>query len=364
MRTPSLSSLTLRLLLAPGIATGFSFLSLTAAEPAKSVFDQVGQEVSSLYDRYKESVVKVKSLTVTAETGLNGQSYEASGFFVDTQGTLLTTASVIRDSDSVWVEIDGKRYDAKIQGFDSRSGLAVLKIPYQSKPLPMASQEKLNIGSAVVSIGFPYNLPSSPTFGFVAGFDTQYKDSFFITTHIRANLAISPGQAGSPVMTPDGKVIGMLVAGMDDGKISYALPSSAIKKIREDMQAHNGQARHAWVGVGVTASSPGVADNRTVRVHQIYAGTPAEKSDIRPGDVILKIGRFEIFKPSDVIDASFYARVGEPINITVMRDGRVVESSLTLATRPVTNPVVEKVPSMMAPGPSAPDRFQLGNKAP
>lgn len=331
-------------------------LPATPVRAQNSVFEQVGQEVNALFERTRPAIIKVKAMAEQEDETTGGTRsvfYEATGFFIDGEGTLLTTYSVLRNYQAVWVEIDGQKVDAILIGADPRSGVAMLKVPLKTASLELSSSDKLSIGNSVVSIGFPYNLPSSPSFGFIAGFDTQYRDSFFITTHIRANLQISPGQAGSPLMTPTGKVIGMLVAGMDDGKVCYALPVNAIKKIRDDMIQNKGQARHAWVGVGVVKSETGDIKNHVVRVHKIYEGTPAEKSDLKEGDLLLKIGDREIFQPSDVLDASFYARVGQPLKVKVLRDGKEVDVAFTLTARPNTSPVIEKVPTLV------PDRSNL-----
>ncbi|MDZ4741841.1 MAG: S1C family serine protease [Verrucomicrobiota bacterium] len=342
--------------------TGLSRSQSIETNASATVFDQVGKEVSKIFEKSKDSVIKVKSFIISQETDPKGTTLEATGFFIDDNGTILTTYSVLRGAESTWIEIGDKRYDAKVIGADPRSRVAMLKINYKSKAfLDIANSGNLEIGRAVLSIGYPYNLPSSPNFGFIGGFDTKYQENFFVTTHIRANLPISPGQAGSPLLTSDGKVVGMLVAGMEDGKACYALPSNAIKKVKSDMEKYNGDVKHAWVGVNVIKAAP-VADERTVVIRNLNPGTPAEQSGLQNGDVVLKIDNYNIREPKDVLDASFYAKVGEPITITVLRDGKKVESTVTLTTRPATSQSVEKLPTSLAPENF--DKLQIGGKLP
>lgn len=335
--------------------------SIETNQSASTLFDQVGKEVSLIFEHHKDSVVKVKSFIIDPVTDPKGTTLEATGFFIDDKGTFLTTYSVLRGAQSTWVEIGDRKYDAKVIGSDARSRVAMLKINHKSKALDFGNSDKLDIGRSVLSIGFPFDLPSSPNFGFIAGFDTQYLENFFVTTHIRANVAISPGQAGSPLMTSDGKVIGMLVAGMEDGKACYALPSNAIKKVTADMSRFKGEVKHAWVGVSVIQTNSGV-DNRTVVIRNLNPGTPAEQSGLLSGDLVMSIGGFDIHEPKDVLDASFYAKVGEPINITILRNGKKIETILTLTTRPATSPSVEKLPSTLTPENF--DKLQIGRKLP
>ncbi|MDZ4815376.1 MAG: S1C family serine protease [Verrucomicrobiota bacterium] len=311
----------------------------------KSVFEQVGQEVTSVFEKTKSSIVKVKSTTVKGVTDLNAvpdQSIrEASGFYIDANGLLVTVAGITKGSEKIWVEYANQKTEATLVGVDHRSGIALLRINGKSPSLELGTSDKLSVGAAVIAVGFSYNLPSSPSFGFVSGFDSQYKNSFFVTTHIRANVQISPGQAGGPLLSPDGKVVGMLVAGLEEGRIAYSLPVNAIKKIRDDMLANNGNAQHAWVGIGVVEETK---PTPSVRIDKIYSGTPAEKSELHEGDVLIKIGNQDIRTPVDVVDASFYAKVGEPLKITVLRDGKPMDISMTLIPRPPTTPLIEKVP--------------------
>lgn len=125
------------------------------------------------------------------------------------------------------------------------------------------------------------------------------------------------------------------------------------------MDKYNGEVRHAWVGVSVVKSEP-VADNRTVVIRNLNPGTPAEQSGLQSGDVVTKIDQYEIREPKDVLDASFYARVGEPITVTVLRNGKKVETTLTLTTRPATSQAVEKLPASLSPENF--DKLQIGRK--
>jgi S1-C subfamily serine protease len=309
---------------------------------AADVFQLTGDEANALVDKAKAAVVQVRS-------GDLGLVNAGSGFFIDDQGTVLTSASIIGDNTSARVVINGVEMDAKIMGNDPRSGLAMLHIDYGACPsLPLARSSSLETGDGVVTIGYPLNLPVTSAQGPVSGFDASYlaqlddegsaKSSVaaverFATTHIHANIAISPGQVGSPLLNSRGEVVGIVATSPDDGRSIYALPVEAIAKIMADFNQF-GRARHGWVGVNVMAAPDTAHDGRTVRVVQVVAGTPASESGIRSGDTVMRIDSREIYRPADVLDASFFSQVGANMNVVVRREDKLYSYNFAVIERP------------------------------
>ena len=221
--------------------------------------------------------------------------------------------------------INGVEMDAQILGNDLRSGLAMLRVAYSDSPsLPLARASNLQTGDGVITIGYPLNLPAAPSQGPVSGFDASYlarlgsdagsspKEAMaaverFATTHIHANIAISPGEVGGPLLNSRGEVVGLVATSPDDGRSIYALPIEAMTKIIADFQQY-GHARHGWVGVNVVGQADTNHDGRTVRVVQVVPKTPASESGIRAGDTVMRIDSREIYRPEDVLDASFFSR--------------------------------------------------------
>ncbi len=329
--------------IAVGIAvTACALLPLRAA----TVFDSIGQEVTALFEKAKPAIVRVRS---------EGESLRVAGtgFFIDEKGTVLTAAPILGQSDVVTVEFNGKVFEANVLGRDTRSSVALLKINAGMTPaLGMTESNGLKAGSSVVTIGYPLNLPAAPSFGIVAGFDFRYLGRIFPTTHIRANVPIGPGQVGGPLLNTQGQVIGLVVTAVDEGRGVYALPTEAVQKILGDFTHYKGTARHGWVGVGVVETTPGtnISDGTGVKISQLFPGTPAAASGLASGDIVLKIDGREIKKPADVIDASFFCRVGEELPVTVMRGGkqmtyrfRVQERPRTNAALPLANPPAPKL---------------------
>ncbi len=306
---------------------GFSALT------AQGVFESIGQEVNNLFEKVKPSIVKIRS-----DNGL--LTLVGSGFYIDQKGTILTSAMIVADDTATSVELDGVKLDAQVIGKDVRSGLALLRVYNDGKTpfLTFGNSSQLKPATAVVGVGYPYNLPVAPSFGLVGGFDVQYLNRFFATTHIRVNLPISPGQVGGPLLNTKGEVIGIMVMSVENGKSCYALPSLAAQKIINELQT-TGAARQGWVGVGVADRNP-AEPNQGVMISKLFDHSPAPQSGLQIGDVLLRIGTKEIRHPSDVIDVSFFSKVGETLPVVVSRSGKVMNFKLAVHERPTSLPAV------------------------
>jgi serine protease Do len=307
------------------------------------VFDQIAAEVSGVYEQAVPTVVRLRATD-------GAEQLAGTGFFIDGQGTILTAYAVVGQADSVSVDVNGKTFTAKILGRDPRSGVAVLKIPATQTPhLAFGEGMRLRPASAVVSVAFPYDLKAEPTFGFVAGFDVKYLTRFFATTHLRANLPIKPGQIGGPLLDSQGKVVGVLMLEIDEGKACYALPIEAASKVAADIQRY-GQPRHGWMGVGVMPDRSRPERGAPVFVDRLYKGTPAEKSGLKMGDEVISIGGRPVHEPSDILDAAFFSEVGGKVSVRVKRDGKEQIFTITVSARPESSRIVEPAP--LFPNPS------------
>ena len=257
---------------------------------------------------------------------------------------MLTSYNGVHGARKAWIEYQDKKIEAKILGRDMRSGIAVLKVNLAQTPyLKFGDSDKLKIAMAVIGVAYPFDLPASPTFGIVTGFDVRYLNYFFATTHIRTGLKVKPGQIGGPVLNSKGEVVGMLALAIQNGAECYAIPTKSAEKVVNDI-LEKGEAEHGWVGVGVVEGKPNDQGFKPVRVSQLYDGAPAFDSGLRPGDIILKIGDKEIVHPSDVLDVAFFSKVGDEVKVHVQRNGKEQSYSFPITARPRTSPLVRPAP--------------------
>jgi len=290
-----------------------------APSPASSqgLADSLESQIQARFEATKPAVFKIES---EHRLGL----LSGTGFFISPTGTIMTSASLAQDSRAITVSVGLERYPAETLLIDPKSGIALLKIQADATPhLSPFRDVKLEVGTPLLAIGFPLDYPVSPAFGLVAGFDKHFNERFLSTTHIRAAIPCQPGQAGSPVVTLDGHLAGVLVTTIANGTGCHILPVAAARKVYEDYLRFGG-VMHGWVGVTVEETAEPIRGSHA-KVVDLVENTPAASSGIQNGDIVLRVGEVGITRPLDIIDASFFLTAGDPIQVEVVR-GEAVRS--------------------------------------
>src|SRR5438128_4904090 len=287
----------------------------------------ISHEVKEIFERAGKAVVKIHGLD--QHSPICG-----TGFFIDPTGTLYTAYTVGGEADNFTVEFAGKKYPARQLVADIRSGTAMLKIDAATPALPIGKSEGLEVTTPVVAVGFPLDLPETPNFGMVAGFDHKCLGRYFSTTHLRVNLPTQRGEAGAPLLNMKGEVVGIVVSSLENNSACYAVPIEAAEKIRGDF-VRFGEARHGWVGINVSEAPKPVEGSRA-EMTQIMEGTPAAGSGIKPGDILLQVGRKKVTEPEDVLDASFFITAGDVVPITVLRGNQKLTFNVRAGFHPAS----------------------------
>jgi S1-C subfamily serine protease len=312
------------------------FLSAQFASAQDRTPDSLSREVKDIFARAARAVVKIHGVDEHSEIA-------GTGFFIDPTGTLYTSYTVGGEAGNFKVDFDGKKYPARQILADVRSGVALLKVDAATPALPIGKSEELEIATPVLTVGYPLDLPESPSFGMIAGFDRKYLGRYFSTTHLRVNLPTQRGEAGAPLLNLKGEVVGILVSSLENNSACYALPIDAAEKIRADY-VRFGEARHGWIGINVSEAPTAVEDSRA-EMTTIIEGTPAANSGCRPGDILLQVGRKKVREPEDVLDASFFITAGDTVPITVMRGNE----KLTFDVQADLHPASQHPPLIAAP---------------
>jgi serine protease Do len=297
--------------------------TLAQAESATAASGQV----KDIFARAAKAVVKIHGVDEHSEIC-------GTGFFIDPTGTLYTAYTVGGEAGNFTIEFGGKKYPARQLLADIRSGTAMLKIDEATPALPIGKSEQMEVATPVVSIGFPLDLPETPNFGMVAGFDRKYLGRYFSTTHMRLNLPSQRGEAGAPLLNMKGEVVGIVVSSLENNSACYAVPIEAAEKIRADFMRF-GEARHGWVGINVSLARQPVEGSLAEMTH-IMEDTPAARSGIKAGDILLQVGRKKVTQPEDVLDASFFITAGDVVPITVMRGNQKLTFNVPATMHPAS----------------------------
>jgi len=222
-----------------------------------------------------------------APTGLG------SGVIVTTDGYILTNNHVVRSADSLLVRLaDGKEYPARTVGRDEETDIAVIKVDAQSLPAAdFADSDSVQVGEWVVAIGSPFGFSSSVSAGIVSAKGRysipglqEYQD------FIQTDAVINPGNSGGPLISLDGRIVGInsAIASRTGGSegIGFAIPSNVAKHAMQSL-INAGRVSRGWLGVELApeaSASPGA--DRHVVVDRVVEGGPAALAGLRAGDII------------------------------------------------------------------------------
>ena len=335
-RTPEFRSRFCFASVCPLVLSLFAAFGLVRLVCAQEESATAVNHVKEVFERAAKAVVKIHGVDEHSEIS-------GTGFFIDPTGTLYTAYTVGGEAGNFTIDFNGKRYPARQVLADIRSGMAILKTDVATPALPIGKSEELEVATPIVAIGYPLDLPETPNFGMIAGFDRKYLGRYFSTTHLRVNLPTQRGEAGAPLLNMKGEVVGILVSSLENNSACYAVPIEAAEKIRSDF-VRFGEARHGWVGINVSEAAKQVEGSRA-EMTQVMEGTPASGSGIKPGDILLQVGRKKVHEPEDVLDASFFITAGDTVPITVMRGNE----KLTFNVHADLHPASQRPPLIASP---------------
>jgi serine protease Do len=266
-----------------------------------------------------------------------------SGMIMDPEGYILTNNHVVAGSNEIRVVLaNGDHYSAKVVGADPKTDLAVIKIEAKG-PLPhvtFGDSDKLKVGQWVVAIGQPQGLSNSVTQGIIsAEHRTGITSPSNYEDFLQTDAAINPGNSGGPLLTLEGKVIGVNAAIMSKSGgfegIGFAIPINMAKYIAKELIAH-GKITRGWLGVSIMDMTPeqaqslGLSSPGGVKVMDVVKGSPAEAAGIKKGDVILDYRGKSVPDVSTLRNSVAETPPGEKVQITVWRDKKKEELSVVI----------------------------------
>jgi serine protease Do len=264
-----------------------------------------------------------------------------SGFITDAAGFIVTNNHVIGQAQRVTVSLhNGQEVPARVVGGDELTDLALLRI--DPRPglvaVPWGSSAALRVGSWVLAAGNPFGLGGSVTSGIVSARGRDINVGPF-DDFIQTDAAINPGNSGGPLFNLAGEVIGVNTAiyspsGANAG-IGFATPSDLARPVIETLR-REGRVERGWLGVQVqdVIAEDARAPRRAVLIAGVERGGPAARSGLRPGDLVTAINGERVESSRGLVRAIAAIAPGQPVRLTIQRDGRTSEVSLQVGRRP------------------------------
>jgi serine protease Do len=252
-----------------------------------------------------------------------------SGVIVDPSGIALTNAHVVEKATEIEViTLDGSKHKAKVVGLDKKTDLAVLKLDDGKgafKYARMGDSDKMQVGDWVIAVGSPFGLQATVTAGIISAKARQIGQGPF-DDFLQTDAAINPGNSGGPLVNMQAEVVGINTAIVAGGSgIGFAIPSNMARKIYTEITT-KGRVSRGWLGVSIQpltselARSFGAKDTKGVLISDVIADSPAAKSGLKPGDILLEFDGKKMESPADLQRAVGLASPGTDAKAKVWRD--------------------------------------------
>ena len=310
---------------------------------------------ASLLDAYSQAVVRaaeaISPSVVKIEVAHPGRSRSGeprerqgggSGFVFTPDGLVLTNSHVVHGASRIDVSLpDGQHFPAHIIGDDAATDLAVIRIglPSNDAPrlvaAPLGDSQRLRVGQLAIAIGNPYGFQYTVTAGVVSALGRSLRSysGRLIEDVIQTDASLNPGNSGGPLVTSDGRVVGVNTATIMGAQgLCFAIGINTAKFVAGRL-LRDGRIRRSYIGVEAQTVP---LLRRVVRfydlpresgviVASLASGSPAQKAGLREGDLIIALDGKPVAGVDDLHRLLTDARLGASSALTIVRHAEKLE---------------------------------------
>jgi serine protease Do len=271
-----------------------------------------------------------------------------SGVIVTEDGYILTNNHVVEGADKIQVVLsDGKReFAATLVGTDPQTDVAVLKVDAKDLPaITFGNSDHVEVGDVVFALGNPRGVGQSVSMGIVSGLGRAtgilgregYED------FIQTDAAINRGNSGGPLVDIQGRLIGVnqSIASSSGGSegVGFAIPVNLARNVIEQLVT-SGTVQRGYIGVNIQPLTPDLSrsfnidDGSGALVSDVVEDSPAAEAGLQPGDVIVQFGKRKVEDSSSLRLMASQTPPGTQVDLKIVRDGKGIERTITLAQLP------------------------------
>ncbi|TSC59645.1 MAG: hypothetical protein LiPW15_665 [Parcubacteria group bacterium LiPW_15] len=308
-----------------------------------------------LFKKNKDKKFKVADILTDSKGMVNVGG--GSGFVVSPEGLIVTNKHVISDPKAEYSVItnDGESHPAIIMTRDPIYDVAILKIKASGLPtVKLGDATKVELGESVIAIGNALGIfRNTVSLGIVSGLSraiTAQADPKAPPQEMRGliqtDAAINPGNSGGPLVDLDGRAIGINAAVVFGAQnINFAIPINAVSRDLEDLHRF-GHIRRPYLGLRYIIIDENLQSKMNLPVnhgalitgegpkdHAVVPKSPADKAGVKEGDVILECNGKEIRRDQPIQDILDGMKVGEGLNVKILRNGKQFEARIIMAER-------------------------------
>ncbi len=303
------------------------------ADPDDALLDAYSRSVIGAAGRVSPSVVHIESFRPTPghTSGIQEISGTGSGFIFTPDGFILTNSHVVHGARRLDVRLpDGRNCQGTIVGDDPDTDLAVLR--KDGKGLvaaPLGDSSAVRVGQLVVAIGNPFGFQYTVTAGVVSalGRSLRSQSGRLIDDVIQTDAALNPGNSGGPLVNSRGEVIGVNTAVIMPAQgLCFAIAVNTARFVASRL-LRDGKVRRSYIGLGGqnvpiqrrVVRFHSLAVDSGVQVLTVEGGSPAEKTGLSRGDVIVGFDGAPVAGIDDLHRLLTSDRVGTRVLLEVLR---------------------------------------------
>jgi serine protease Do/serine protease DegQ len=270
-----------------------------------------------------------------------------SGVIVDAaNGYILTNNHVVAVGQEQIIEVtlkDKRHFRAKLVGRDPETDIAVLKItPDNLTAVAFGDSDRLRVGDYALAVGNPFGLGQTVTSGIISALGRSGLGIEGYEDFIQTDAPINPGNSGGALVDLRGQLIGIntAIVGPAGGNvgIGFAVPANIAKEIMNDL-VKNGDIKRGQIGIRLQDLTPDIAASLGIErsdgalVAEVLSGSPAARSGISPGDLVIGIDKNPVHSVADLRKRLDLAHLGDTLNLSILHEGMTMAVRVVMETK-------------------------------
>ena len=296
-----------------------------------SVLTDLSNDLAAAVTSAGQSIVRVEGR----------QRLPASGIVWSSDGLIITAHHVIQEDEEIYVGLPGgNRLEAALVGRDPSTDLALLRVSTKLEGAPTwVNPEDLRVGHLVLALGRPGRTVRA-ALGIISALGESWRTvaGGNIDHYLQIDATLYPGFSGGPLVTAEGKIIGMNTSALLRG-IAVAVPAPTVKQVAEELLAR-GRISRGYLGVGTQpARLPSdlahqLSQETGLLVISVDPGSPADKAGLVLGDAIVTIGTKTVKHWEDLLFALGKDQIGTTVDVQIVRAGKLQTLAINIGEHP------------------------------
>ena len=299
------------------------------------VLQSVSQSLAAAVESVGRSVVRVE-----ARRGRPG-----SGLVWSTDGTVVTADHILERDEDIHVALaDGTVVDAKLAGRDATTDVAVLRAetaglpPAGLTPVEWASLDGARVGHLVLALSRPGRTVRA-RLGIISAMGEKWRapSGAELDHYVQPDVEVSWGFSGGALVDGHGKVLGMTTTGLLE-RTPLVITRTTLEAVASQLLS-TGRIRRGFLGIGShpvrlpAAVREQLGQRAGLIVVAVEPGSPAERSGLTLGDVLVAIDGAPVHHPGEVAARLGTDAVGKSLAVRILRGGVLRDIAVTVGER-------------------------------